>query len=210
MVKEAIFDSSNSVTFARIILVFVIVYLLLLNKAALFLISSLLIFILMILDGIDGMIARKFNSDTEFGGVLDILGDRIVENVLWITFAFIEVIPLWIPLVVLTRGFITDSFRSYALSKGKHAFGKKTMMRGKIGIFFVSSRFSRALYGIAKTVVFILLALQLYLVDISYHNIEIFKDVTYSLVLSTVAFCIIRGVFVVYDGFKLFIEYKSR
>ncbi len=80
MAKEAIFDSSNSVTFIRIILVFVIVYLLLLNNTIIFLISSLLIFFLIILDGIDGLIARKFNSVTDFGSVIDIVGDRIVEN----------------------------------------------------------------------------------------------------------------------------------
>ncbi len=210
MEQETIFNFSNSVTFARIILVFVIAYLLLLGNTKIYLISSVLIFILIVLDGVDGIVARKLNSVTEFGGALDIVGDRIVENVLWLTFAFTEVIPLWIPIVVLTRSFITDGFRSYALSKGKTAFGKKSMMRGSIGIFFVSSRFSRALYGIVKTLAFILLALQLYLAGISYAGIGIFKGVAYSVVLFTVAFCIIRGFFTVYDGFKLFTVHGSQ
>ena len=210
MGQETIFNSSNSVTFARIILVFVISYLLLLGNTNIYLISSVLIFILVVLDGVDGIVARKLNSVTEFGGVLDIVGDRIIENVLWITFAFIGVIPLWIPIVVLTRGFITDGFRSYALSKGKTAFGKKSMMRGSIGVFFVSSRFSRMLYGIAKTLAFIMLALQLYLAGISFAGIDIFKSVTYSLVLFTVAFCIIRGFFTAYDGFKLFTTHRNQ
>jgi CDP-diacylglycerol--glycerol-3-phosphate 3-phosphatidyltransferase len=210
MERETIFDSSNSVTFARIMLVFVIAYLLLLENTIIYLISSVLIFVLIILDGVDGIVARKLNSVTEFGGVLDIVGDRIVENVLWLTFAFAGVIPLWIPIVVLTRSFVIDGFRSYALSKGKTAFGKKSMMKGNIGIFFVSSRLSRALYGIAKTLAFILLALQLYLAGISYVGIEIFKKVTYLVVLFTVAFCIIRGFFTVYDGFKLFTAHRSQ
>ncbi len=111
---------------------------------------------------------------------------------------------------MLTRGFITDGFRSYALSKGKTAFGKKSMMRGNIGIFFVSSRFSRALYGTAKTAVFILLALQLYLTRISYLDIEVFKSFTFAFVLFTVAFCVVRGLFVVYDGFKIFTAYRNQ
>ena len=208
--QETIFNSSNSITFARIILVFIIAYLLLLGNINIYLISSVLIFILIVLDGVDGFVARKLNSVTEFGEVFDIVGDRIVENVLWLTFAFTGVIPLWIPIVVLTMSFIADGFRSYALSKGKTAFGRKSMMRGGIGIFFVSSRFSRALYGIVKTLAFILLALQLYLTGISYVGIEIFKDVAYSLVSFTVAFCVVRGFFTVYDGFKLFTSRRSQ
>jgi CDP-diacylglycerol--glycerol-3-phosphate 3-phosphatidyltransferase len=164
---------------------------------------------LFILDGIDGLVARKFNTVTDFGGVIDIVGDRIVENVLWITFAFISIIPFWVPLVVLARGFITDGFRGYALTRGKTAFGKRSMMRGNIGIFFVSSRLSRALYAIAKSLTFSLLALQLYLSNISYPSIDIFKSVTVALVLFTVIFCVLRGIFVVYDGFKLFIGNRS-
>ncbi|MBW2975965.1 hypothetical protein KY347_00805 [Candidatus Woesearchaeota archaeon] len=119
-------------------------------------------------------------------------------------------IPLWIPFVVLSRSFIVDSFRSYALSRGKTAFGKKTMMRGKIGLFFVSSRISRALYATAKSITFYLLALQMYLISVSYQNIGVFKGFTYSIVLFTVAFCVLRGIFVVYDGFKLFTAYANQ
>lgn len=210
MRHETIFNSPNSVTFARIILVFVISYLLLLGNTPIYLISSVLIFILMVLDAVDGVVARKLHTVTEFGGVFDIVGDRIVENVLWFTFAFIGVIPLWIPIIVLTRGFITDGFRSYALSKGKTPFGKKSMMRGSVGIFFVSSRLSRALYGIAKTIAFMMLAFQLYLAGISFVGVEIFKSATYSLVLFTVAFCIVRGFFTAYDGFKLFTTHRNQ
>ena len=208
MKQEDVFDSSNIVTFSRIALSFVVAYLLSLQKTNFYLIAFFLIIFIIFMDYIDGFVARKFNSITDFGGVIDIVGDRIVENVLWIVFSYLKLIPLWIPIVVVSRSFITDGFRSYALLKGKTAFGKKTMMRGHIGIFFVSSRFSRALYAIAKAAAFSLLALQLYLINISYSNIGIFKDIAYSLVLFTVAFCVLRGFFVVYDGFSLFISHR--
>lgn len=208
MKQEAVFDSSNIVTFSRIALSFVTAYLLLLQKTNFYLIAFFLIIFVIFMDYLDGFVARKFNTITNFGGVVDIVGDRIVENVLWIVFSYLNLVPLWAPIVVISRSFIADGFRSYALSKGKTAFGKSTMMRGNIGIFFVSSRFSRALYAIAKATTFSLLALQLYLVNISYSNIGIFKDITYSLVLFTVGFCIVRGFFVVYDGFSLFISHR--
>tara|TARA_Y100000031_G_scaffold12275_1_gene13141 strand:+ start:1278 stop:1910 length:633 start_codon:yes stop_codon:yes gene_type:complete len=210
MEQETIFDSSNLVTFARIILVFVAVYLLLSGNANFYLITFILIIVIVLMDYVDGLVARIFKSITRFGSVLDIVGDRIVENVLWITFAYTGVIPLWIPIAILSRSFITDSFRNFALSRGRTAFGKKTMMRGNIGIFFVSSRFSRTLYAVAKAATFSFLALQLYFIDVSYVNIEIFKNITHSLVLFTVAFCILRGFFVVYDGFMLFTNHRSQ
>ena len=210
MEQEHIFNFSNLVTFSRIIIIFIAAYFMLSDYAQLYLIAFFLIIIAVLMDAVDGLVARKFNSLTDFGGIFDILGDRIVENVLWVTFAYIRLVPLWVPVVIISRSFITDGIRNYASSKGKTAFGKKTMMKGNIGIFFVSSRFSRALYAIAKLVTFSLLAFQLYLANISYSNIEIFKQFTYSMVLFTVAFCIIRGVFVVYDGFEIFTSSRSQ
>ena len=113
MEQEAIFDFSNFVTFARIILVFVAVYLLLSGNANFYLTAFILIIVIMLMDYVDGLVARTFKSITKFGSVLDIVGDRIVENVLWLTFAYIRVIPLWVPIVVLSRGFVTDSFRLF-------------------------------------------------------------------------------------------------
>ncbi len=202
MKQETLFNFSNFVTFSRIVLAFIVVFLVFLENANLYLIASVLVIITIFMDYIDGLVARKLHSITDFGGVFDIVGDRIVENTFWITFAYLRLIPLWVPLVVILRSFVTDGFRGYALSKGKTAFGKKTMMAGKIGIFFVSSRFSRVLYAIAKAAAFSLLAFELYLIEVSYSNIGTFKSITYSLVLFTVAFCIIRGFFVVYDGLK--------
>ena len=204
MNKKILLNFPNAVTFFRIVLVFIAVYFLFSKNAELYLYSAMLIFVLILFDWLDGIVARCLNSSNEFGNVIDIVGDRIVENVLWIAFAFIHSVPIWVPFVVITRGFITDGFRSYALSKGKTAFGKKTMMKGNIGIFFVSSRFSRALYGIAKTITFILLALHLYSKSMNQANAEFLGMAAFGFVLFTVAFCVIRGIFVVYDSFMLF------
>ena len=204
MNKKILLNFPNAVTFFRVVLVFIVVYFLFSQNAKLYLYSSMLIFALILLDWIDGIVARGLGSSTEFGSVIDIVGDRIVENALWIAFAFIQSVPIWVPFVVIARGFIPDGFWSYALSKGKTAFGKKTMMKGSIGVFFVSSRFSRALYGIAKTAAFMLLALHLYFKSMNYASAGFLGMAAFGFVLFTVAFCVLRGIFVVYDGFMLF------
>lgn len=209
MGQKTLYNPSNLITFSRIMLAFFAVYLLLLGNAMLYLVAMALIIVAISLDYIDGLVARRFNYATKFGGVFDIIADRTIENILWIVFAYIKLIPLWIPLVVVSRSFVTDGFRSYAFSRGKDAFGKNTMMNNDMGILFVSSRFSRVLYATAKAAAFSMLALQLYLIEVSYPNIGIFKDFTYSLVLFTVAFCIIRGLFVVYDGFRMFVNNRT-
>ncbi|MEK6949062.1 MAG: CDP-alcohol phosphatidyltransferase family protein, partial [Nanoarchaeota archaeon] len=198
MNKKILLNFPNAVTFFRVVLVFIVVYFLFSQNAKLYLYSSMLIFALILLDWIDGIVARGLGSSTEFGSVIDIVGDRIVENALWIAFAFIQSVPIWVPFVVIARGFIADGFRSYALSKGKTAFGKKTMMKGSIGVFFVSSRFSRALYGIAKTAAFMLLALHLYFKSMNYASAGFLGMAAFGFVLFTVAFCVLRGIFVVY------------
>lgn len=203
MKKRHFINLPNTINIIRVILVFVVVYFLLSKNNKFYLIASALMVFVIFLDYLDGLAARKFNSVTGFGGILDIIGDRIVENVLWVTFAYLNTIPLWIPLVVITRSFVTDGIRNYAFSKGKTAFGKKTMMKSKLSMFLVSSRISRAIYAIAKAITFSLLSIQIYLSNILYPNVEIFSIITFNFVIFTVALCIIRGLYVIVDGLNL-------
>ena len=117
--------------------------------------AGLTVFII-VLDGIDGIVARAWDEVSDLGSVLDIAVDRVVEQVLWIVYAHLGLVPVWAPLIVVGRGVLTDAIRAYVLAKGETAFG---MMQSGLGKFLVSSRFMRALYGGAKTVVFVYLAL---------------------------------------------------
>ena len=117
--------------------------------------AGLTVFII-VLDGVDGIVARAWDEVSDLGSVLDIAVDRVVEQVLWIVYAHLGLVPLWAPLIVVGRGVLTDAIRAYVLAKGATAFG---MMESAWGQFLVSSRFMRALYGGAKTVVFVYLAL---------------------------------------------------
>ncbi len=158
---------ANFLTVLRVILAFITLGLLFCtppnfqvsaaHQPALYISAFFLTIFVIALDGLDGYVARKRNECTKLGSVLDILGDRIVENAYWVAFAVLGWVGLWVPLVVLTRGIITDGLRSIALAEGYTAFGETSMIKNKIGNFITASRFSRGAYGGAKALAFVLM-----------------------------------------------------
>ncbi len=173
-----------------------------------------------VLDGLDGYVARKHNECSKFGSVFDIIGDRVVENLYWIAFAVIGWVGVWVPMVVVTRGIITDGLRSMALAQGYTAFGDSTMMKNKFCHFLTASRFSRAVYGTAKALVFLVLIVA-YIPNLEYYEpltIEQFLKfadlqpvlviIANILVYVTVAMCVIRGIPVLIES-KRFIDDKK-
>ncbi len=191
---------ANIITLSRIFLAFIAMGLLFIGNGTFEYahISVILTIFVMWFDGLDGYVARKFNESSKLGAVLDIMGDRIVENIYWVTFCALGWINVIVPLIVLTRGIITDSLRSLALEKGFTPFGEKTMMQGKIAKFIVASNFSRFTYAICKAVAFFFLILGHIKYDFQYKGtvIEIGTICTYI----AVAFCVLRGLPVIFES----------
>jgi CDP-diacylglycerol--glycerol-3-phosphate 3-phosphatidyltransferase len=208
---------ANLLTILRMILSVLAIEFLFTGKPDLAITSVFITLFVIILDGLDGYVARSLNESSKFGSVFDILGDRVVENLYWIAFAVIGWVGVWVPMVVVTRGILTDGLRSIALSQGYTAFGSSTMMENKICKFLTASRFSRAVYGVAKTLVFLMLIIA------NIPNIEYFNGMTVDsylkyasiqpylsltadiLVYITVAMCLIRGIPVLIES-KRFIK----
>jgi CDP-diacylglycerol--glycerol-3-phosphate 3-phosphatidyltransferase len=210
--KDCFLNAANVVTMARIALVFVLASLILAQSIASKAVAFVLVLIIIGRDWYDGYLARKLDVETKFGGVLDIAGDRLVESVVWITFAHVGLVPVWVPIIIISRGLITDSFRSYALAQGMTAFGKKTMMKSWLGNFLVDSRFMRGLYGVVKVFVFPALLLQTFikplLVRLNFLNsvslIPLYVQIVSALVIVTVVLCLVRGVPVVVESRRRF------
>jgi CDP-diacylglycerol--glycerol-3-phosphate 3-phosphatidyltransferase len=159
---------ANVITLARVALLFItvgFVYLSLPREGApggeplWVLVAAVLTLIVFISDAFDGMIARARGEANAAGAVFDIAGDRIVENVYWVMFAHIGLLPVWFPFLMLARSFTVDGLRSLAMSEGKTAFGEKTMMTSRFGVWLAASRLHRGLYGAAKVVAFMWLLL---------------------------------------------------
>jgi CDP-diacylglycerol--glycerol-3-phosphate 3-phosphatidyltransferase len=164
-----------------------------------------LILVLLLMDLVDGVVARRTNQVTKLGSALDIAMDRLVEFVLWVCYTDLDLIPVWVPLVVIARGMIVDAVRSYALAFGETAFG---MMHSRMGRFFVSSRFMRDFYGTTKTLAFVILASVHALNRGALPFLGVVRPwlytVGYALTVLAVLLCLMRGVPVLFDARVLF------
>ncbi|HSA06340.1 MAG TPA: CDP-alcohol phosphatidyltransferase family protein [Candidatus Gastranaerophilales bacterium] len=195
---------ANFISIFRVVLCFIAAGILFIKDDAVYLSAFILTILVIWMDGLDGYVARKFNETSKFGAMLDILSDRIVENVYWVTFAVIGWLPLWIPLAVLTRGLVTDGLRSMALEQGYTAFGTTTMMQSKIGKFIVASNFSRFSYAVFKAIAFALLILSQMPSD--YALKPLISTIAYASVYISVFFCIARGIPVIIESKRFFVK----
>jgi CDP-diacylglycerol--glycerol-3-phosphate 3-phosphatidyltransferase len=197
---------ANLITLARLPLLLVIVGLLFLPSFHAGLVGVGLLVVLYLMDWFDGYIARLRHEVTEMGAVLDVALDRAVENILWITFMYVGMVPLWVPIVFLSRSFIVDGVRGVALSQGKSGFG---MMHTPWGRFLVASRFMRAFYGLAKALVFGMLYLT-HALAFKYPSVPAtLHSLNQSLIFLTVGLCVLRGIPVLLDGRLYFGPKKS-
>src|SRR5712692_5686909 len=98
------------------------------------------------LDALDGHLARRRKLSTPLGAQLDILGDRVVENLFFTFFAVTGLVSLWVPVTFFARGALTDFLRGLAALTGRSGFGKNSMLETWWGRALVASRASRAAY----------------------------------------------------------------
>lgn len=162
------------------------------------------------LDALDGYLARRRKLATPFGAQLDILGDRVVENLFFTFFAVTGLVSLWVPVLFFVRGTSTDFLRSLAARAGRSGFGANSMLQTWWGRALVASRASRAAYGAMKCLCFCYLGVELTLVRLpaaalSPAQVAWVRAAAEALVLATVAFCLIRAVPVLWEGRRYFV-----
>ncbi len=188
---------ANLITLGRLPLLLLLVALLFVPSFPLRLVGLGMLLTLFLMDWFDGFVARARNEVTEMGAVLDIALDRSVENVLWITFMYLGMVPLWVPILFLIRSFIVDGMRGVALARGKSGFG---MMHSPWGRFLVASRSMRALYGLTKAAAFCVLYLTSALALKIPNVLLTLHPLNQSLILLAAGLCVLRGIPVVLDG----------
>ncbi len=203
----------NRVTLARIGLLFFLVVLVYNQNMWARLAAAGLAILVILMDWLDGFLARKLDAATVLGSVLDIAGDRIIEAVLWIVLADLRLVPVWIPIVVISRDILTDSIRSFVLRFGFTAFGKTTMMRTRLGRFLTGSPWMRTSYAVLKAFTFgwmLLLAVLREMVGAKEPGLASFissgLQVGYWAAVVTAAMCLVRGIPVILEGAVLIQE----
>jgi CDP-diacylglycerol--glycerol-3-phosphate 3-phosphatidyltransferase len=195
----------NQVTAARVLAAFAAVALFtMFGTAPIANLAAVLLTVAAIaLDGVDGYIARTRGLSTPLGAQLDILGDRVVENLFFTFFAVSGLVSLWVPVLFFARGTMTDFIRSLAIRSGRVGFGQNSMLETRWGRIVVASRASRAAYATLKCICFCYLGLLIpkapadWFGEAARHWLFAAGQV---LVAATVIFCVVRAVPVLWEG----------
>jgi CDP-diacylglycerol--glycerol-3-phosphate 3-phosphatidyltransferase len=164
------------------------------------------------LDALDGHIARKKQMATPLGAQIDILGDRIIENMFFTYFAVVGMVSLWLPAFFFARGAATDFLRGLGLKAGYSGWGAEAMLQTWWGRVFVASRWSRGLYAALKCACFCYLGIELALSrgpvallgGIAGQSHLTIRTVAQILTWATAAFCLLRGLPVLIEGWRFF------
>lgn len=197
---------ANWITLSRYPLLVLIVLLLYEGGATIRFVGAGLLFVGLMLDTVDGVVARKTGQTSLFGSVLDIAADRAYEMVLWVVFAHLGMIPVVIPLVVIGRTTLTDALRSIGVGEGTAPFAQH---RSPVGKFLVGSPVMRTGYAVTKVVTFCGLALVLALRAMPPGAAaREYADPLHAAFLVTawaaLAFCVLRGLPVIVKSLKRF------
>lgn len=167
-----------------------------------------------LLDWLDGYLARKKNMATPEGAQIDILGDRMIENMFFTYFAVVGMVSLWLPMLFFARGAATDFLRGLAFKAGHSGWGANAMLQSRWARALVASRWSRGAYAALKCGCFCYLGLELALtrgpvallgpVALDMH--AAIRAGAQLLAWMTAAFCIVRGLPVLLEGWKYFAQ----
>lgn len=125
----------NLITLSRIPMLFFIVGLMYLPWRGSMMVAFILFLVAAISDWVDGFLARRTNTISKFGTLMDALSDKVFTLGLFI--AMLKWLPTWaMPcvLLMLTREFLVTGLRLVAVAQGKvlpaQKFGKiKTILQ---------------------------------------------------------------------------------
>ena len=196
---------ANLITLSRFPLLILTVVLLYADHPLLRLLSAGLLGLLILLDSVDGIVARTRHEVSLVGSVMDIMADRAVELVMWIVYADLNLIPVAIPIIFVLRGTVVDSLRSLHVRDGKAPFKS---MRTKVGRWLVGSPWMRTSYGMIKFLSFAGLAVGHALCAyaargvVAQSHTDLILLVSRALSWVSVAFCLIRGLPVIAEALR--------
>ena len=194
------------ITLSRFPLLLASVLALYLGSPALQLAGAALLLVGLLLDTVDGFVARRTGQASLFGGVLDIAADRTYELVLWVSFADLGLIPSWVPFVILVRTTLTDAFRSLGVGAGTAPFDQH---RTPLGRFLVASPVMRIAYSLAKVTTFCGLAA--YPAGSWPSRVgEPLSRVVAVALWATVLLCVVRGLPVIVGGLRRHLRVPGR
>jgi CDP-diacylglycerol--glycerol-3-phosphate 3-phosphatidyltransferase len=83
-------------------------------------ITALVLFLIGTLtDCADGIIARRYNLETDFGRLMDPLVDKVMTVSAFICLVAVGLLPAWTAIIIVSREFLVTGLRLIATSRGK-------------------------------------------------------------------------------------------
>ncbi len=132
--KEDAFTVPNILTFLRVAMIPIFIFLILSPDFLYRIIAVILFIIASLTDLVDGYIARKLKQETELGKFLDPLADKFLVISALVTFLFLtEQVEIWMILCIVGRDLLITLLRSLAIRKGTSL---RTSMFGKVKTAF--------------------------------------------------------------------------
>ena len=132
LVTGRVFTVSNFISFSRVIIAFPIIYSHYANNLMYNTEVIILILYGIISDYLDGLVARKTNTISEVGKIIDPISDKLCAGALFIYTVYLGWVPIWFLVFFIVRDALIIVGSSYIKIK----YGKVAMstMSGKISI----------------------------------------------------------------------------
>lgn len=193
--SNPLYTFANGLTLLRLLLQILLLCSVLSPLASYQLLNPLLFLFIISLDWFDGFFARILKQESLVGAVFDIAADHIIELSMWISFAYLKVIPIAIPLILIFRNILVDAVRSLGSQKGIAPFQNAY---GKLSQFLVAGPFLRFFYAAWKGITFafllFLLPARQLLPRLDLNHSWIGTILPYLLVLICVFLSLLRGI----------------
>lgn len=165
----------NKLTISRIILTFVFMFFLFVNGIPAKVVALFIFLLACLSDYLDGFLARKHNTVSNFGIIMDPIADKILVLGSFLAFVQMQLIPAWMVIIVLFRELVITGIRIFALSRRKvlkaELAGKHKTMSQMFTIFIIllflifkesaqrSGLWSASIESISSSLIFILMSL---------------------------------------------------
>lgn len=179
---------ANLVTFIRLFLLLIVLPTLFFTSEFWLWTTGIICFIMLHLDLLDGWIARRWNCSTTLGAAFDATVDRSTEISLFVVFAYLNYVPIWVALFFILRNHFVDMIRS--LDKNFR------QQHSRLDYFIDHSAFSRFLTQFMKgwLIGLILIRRVLELAPATFwnHHSETYMKIFNIMLYSTVFLCIFR------------------
>ena len=135
---------ASFITLLRIFLILPIIYLTSKESSFLNWVALLLFLIAGMTDYLDGYIARKTNTESSLGALLDLLADKLLVCIvlIWLVFIANSFLLIYPVMIIISRELIVSSFRQFIVEKkGNNPINVSYIAKSKTTSQFIAISF---------------------------------------------------------------------